>query len=202
MSSPHISSCHCCLSLSAAVWGFAVFCPRHHRHLPLGGLQSLGAAWVSPVWNHLSLDSAPIWSCTDYRPCQNRLPQVPSSSSPIGLSFRPVVKNYLRKKQKKKLLLIFYWILLLTLPLQCTCSCLGSQRSGRPAQLLSAKCLSFNASPPPIFFSHLLIFLSVVEKPVTEKKPRDESVTAPWNGLAPVSRAPAPWFVVSTVLNK
>lgn len=34
------------------------FC-RHHCHLPMGGLQSPGAAWAGPVWYHLSLPTSP-----------------------------------------------------------------------------------------------------------------------------------------------
>lgn len=34
-------------------------CCRHHRHLPLGGLQSPGAAWAGPVRHHLSLPASP-----------------------------------------------------------------------------------------------------------------------------------------------
>lgn len=77
------------------------------------------------------------------------------------------------KNKTKKLLSIFYWILLLTLLLKCNCSCLGSHRTGKPALFLSASYVSLTV-PPPLFFSPLLIFLSLVEKPVTERKPQYE----------------------------
>lgn len=104
-------------------------CYRHHRHLPLGGLQSPGAAWAGPVRHHLSLPSPP---CNPLRitghvhalqticlrlhllalngTLPNKLPEWPVTHTKNGKREK---KNY----KKKKLSVLFHWILLLILQL-------------------------------------------------------------------------------------
>lgn len=143
-----------------------VICPwEAFNHLELHELAQYGIIWASTApLSGLALTTGRVRTIC----LRCRLPAL-SNRTLIQTSGEkwPKTRNKKGKtwennpeKNKKKLLFIFYWILLLPLLLKCTCSCLGSQRSGRPALFLSAKYLSFTVPPsPPLFFSHVLISL-------------------------------------------
>lgn len=98
------------------------FCCRHHCHLPLGGLQSPGAARAGPVRHHLSLPCIFLQSSEDYRtrPCtSNHLPQAPCPSFKWNYSKQTRTtcnkkkkwkqKKIYKKKNKTKLSVLFHW---------------------------------------------------------------------------------------------
>lgn len=88
--------------INIASWSF-FFC-RHHRHLPLGGLQSPGAAWAGPVWYHLSLPAC-LCHPEDYRPrpcTSNHLPQARSFKWKYSKQTTTMNCNEHKKWKKRK----------------------------------------------------------------------------------------------------
>lgn len=128
---------------SAAAWTASyisvLFCCRHHCHLPLGGLQSPGAAWAGSVWHHLSLPASPCnpLRITGYVHALQticlrlHLLALKWNFIPKKLTTCNKHKNWKKRKnnlqKKQQLSVVFRRILLLTLQLTHNiCSCLGS----------------------------------------------------------------------------